>query len=360
MAKFTRPSSSPLRPATCSLLLFAFCLALMASKALLIRRKPPLPKPPSPAAPPRICDGDPYSQKRLAPAFTTSPPPTNYSRDFWGVVNFPPVPAFHINTHDPVRQDVFISGSVHGGREPWDRYIWDLLVRVLLPPSTSELVVDVGANVGYFTLMAAALGYDVVAIEPMGRNSAKLLASIARNPGFDRRVRVVSAAASFRAGDVVSLGATHATNQGNGRIGAHGEVCECWLSMVWLCLVTFEEQDHAVTVTLDDVVRQRNVALMKIDVEGHEPAVLHGARHLLCHHTVRYVVIELSSMEEGGEGCSPRRMLEFMEAVGYAISDVTPGAPRLTAAGASSFPPNVLFTLADDALRQRACGGAVD
>ena len=45
--------------------------------------------------------------------------------------------------------------------------------------------------------------------------------------------------------------------------------------------------------------------------------------------------------------------------MGYAISDVTPGAPRLTAAGASSFPPNVLFTLADDALRQRACGGAV-
>ena len=340
MAKFIRPSSSPLRPATCSLLLLAFCLALMASKALLIRRKPPLPKPPSPAGVPRICDGDPYSRKRLAPAFTTPPPPTNYSRDFWGVVNFPPVPAFHINTHDPVRQDVFISGSVHGGREPWDRYIWDLLVRVLLPPSTSELVVDVGANVGYFTLMAAALGYDVVAIEPMGRNSAKLLASIARNPGFDRRIRVVSAAASFRAGDVVSLGATHATNQGNGRIGAHGE-------------------DHAVTVTLDDVVRQRNVALMKIDVEGHEPAVLHGARHLLCHHTVRYVVIELSSMEEGGEGCSPRRMLEFMEAVGYAISDVTPGAPRLMAAGAS-FPPNVLFTLADDALRQRACGGAVD
>lgn len=338
MAKFIRPSSSPLRPATCSLLLLAFCLALMASKALLIRRKPPLPKPPSPAGVPRICDGDPYSRKRLAPAFTTPPPPTNYSRDFWGVVNFPPVPAFHINTHDPVRQDVFISGSVHGGREPWDRYIWDLLVRVLLPPSTSELVVDVGANVGYFTLMAAALGYDVVAIEPMGRNSAKLLASIARNPGFDRRIRVVSAAASFRAGDVVSLGATHATNQGNGRIGAHGE-------------------DHAVTVTLDDVVRQRNVALMKIDVEGHEPAVLHGARHLLCHHTVRYVVIELSSMEEGT--CSPRRMLEFMEAVGYAISDVTPGAPRLMAAGAS-FPPNVLFTLADDALRQRACGGAVD
>lgn len=338
MAKFIRPSSSPLRPATCSLLLLAFCLALMASKALLIRRKPPLPKPPSPAGVPRICDGDPYSRKRLAPAFTTPPPPTNYSRDFWGVVNFPPVPAFHINTHDPVRQDVFISGSVHGGREPWDRYIWDLLVRVLLPPSTSELVVDVGANVGYFTLMAAALGYDVVAIEPMGRNSAKLLASIARNPGFDRRIRVVSAAASFRAGDVVSLGATHATNQGNGRIGAHGE-------------------DHAITVTLDDVVRQRNVALMKIDVEGHEPAVLHGARHLLCHHTVRYVVIELSSMEEGT--CSPRRMLEFMEAVGYAISDVTPGAPRLMAAGAS-FPPNVLFTLADDALRRRACGGAVD
>lgn len=98
---------------------------------------------------------------------------------------------------------------------------------------------------------------------------------------------------------------------------------------------------------------------MKIDVEGHEPAVLHGARQLLCRHTVRYVVAELSSMEEDSGGCSPRRMLEFMEAAGYAISDVTPGAPRL-AAGAASFPPNVLFTLADDAARRRVCGGAVD
>jgi hypothetical protein len=290
MAKFSRPSSLLLKPATCSLLLLAFCLVLMASKAFLARRRsPPPPKQPSSlVALPRICDGDQTRQLAL-------PTPSNHSsgRDFWSVVNFPPVPAFHIN-------------NAHDGGEPWDddRCIRDLAVRVLLPPSTSELVVDVGANVGCFSLMAAALGYDVVAIEPM---SAKLRASIARNPGFDRRIRVVAA--------------------------------------------------H---VTLDDVVRQGDVALVRIDVgEGHEPAVLHGARHLLCHHTVRYVVvIGLSSMEENSGGCSPRRMLEFMQAVGYAISDVAPGAPRLMAA--SSFPPNVLFTLADDALRRRACGGAVD
>ena len=292
--------------------------------------------------------GAPRAPRRLGASERVAAEPA-YARAFWGRVAFPSdgVPPFEINTHDPVAQDVYISASVHRGAR-WDPFLWTLLAYLLAaPPALAPfaappvaVVVDVGANLGYFSLMAAALGHRVVAFEPMGRNAAKLQASIARNAGFSERIALYQNAVASRAGEVVALAATHPSNQGNGQVvvrdapprggGALGGVYGI---------------DYVETVRLDDVVAE-DVLVMKIDIEGLEAEALNGARGLLCGHVVRYVVIEFSEETRRSARCPARRMLRTLEALGYAISDIILGAAPLAADDDEVvYPPNLLFTL---------------
>ena len=142
---------------------------------------------------------------------------------YWANVSFPPVPAFMINTHDPIKQDIYISGAIQG-KTPWDVYLWTLMVEVAPRPTdrivSKTVMVDVGANIGYFALMSAAMGYDcVIAFEPMAHNLAKFQSSILRN-SFENIITLYPYAASFESRQFVHLEATHETNQGNGHIVA--------------------------------------------------------------------------------------------------------------------------------------------
>ena len=283
-----------------------------------------------------LCDGLPparAARTRPTPLVTAAPTEPAYAQAFWARVEFD-LPAFDINTHDPAAQDVYISGSAHRGVR-WDPFLWALLEHILVAERAPRLVVDVGANLGYFSLMAAALGHRVVALEPMGRNAAKLQASIARNVGFSELIALYQYAAASRADEVVALAATHESNQGNGQISRRQPVFAEGVYGI----------DYVQTVRLDDVVDE-DVLFLKIDVEGFEAEVLNGASRLLCRHVVRYIVIEFSEETRRSKRCPSRRMLQRMQALGYLISDIVVGAPRL-AADTSDLPPNLLFTLAD-------------
>jgi len=61
---------------------------------------------------------------------------------------------------------------------------------------------DVGANIGYFTLWAAALGHKVIAVEPMKKNIAQLRASVCLNgPAFASNIQLYHTAVSAKPRD---------------------------------------------------------------------------------------------------------------------------------------------------------------
>jgi hypothetical protein len=253
-----------------------------------------------------------------------------YQTKYWATVHFSPVPLFWINTHDPVHHDIYISGSIHHQRDrPWDHYIWNLFVQILSKERPGQLVVDVGANIGYFSLQAAALGFRVLSFEPMSRNAAKLCDSIVRNH-FEDRITLIQNAVTYDAGGRVQLQHTHPTNQGNGKIQS----------------TAFQAEYGVETVTLDSVVHE-DVLLMKVDVEGFEGFVLNGARQLLCRHIVKFITIEFSKDTQTNPTCSAAEMFRVLENIGYVISDIVPDAPRLQWSEAAQFPPNLLFRLMD-------------
>uniref|UniRef100_A0A7S0MHW8 Methyltransferase FkbM domain-containing protein n=1 Tax=Cryptomonas curvata TaxID=233186 RepID=A0A7S0MHW8_9CRYP len=274
--------------------------------------------------------------RRVTSSIRVQPEP-GYSVEFWGKVGFAPVPPFFMNTHDPVNQDVFISGSVHRATEPWDSYIWTLFVNILEKAGPGTTVVDVGANIGYFSLLAASMGQRVISFEPMNRNVAKFQASIDRND-FQERITLFQNAISYDSSNQVKLSATHHTNQGNGRIEIITPSKETKEGVYG--------QDYVDTITIDDIINE-DVLLMKIDVEGFEGAVLNGAKKLLCWHVVKFITIEFSTETRESKDCPALGLLQLLEAVGYVISDIVPDAPRLSPTLLDRFPPNILFRLLD-------------
>jgi FkbM family methyltransferase len=146
-------------------------------------------------------------------------------------------------------------------------------LRLLIPPGTS--VVDVGANLGFFTLKFAGWVRDggrVIAIEPEAINYERLRRAVA-GAGLSHLVDTVQAAAtesSGRVGLIVSR-----LHPGDHRIG--------------------EGAVQVPAVTIDDLLAARGsppVSLIKIDVQGAESRVLAGAGATLeTHHPALFIEV---------------------------------------------------------------------
>ncbi len=139
-----------------------------------------------------------------------------------------------------------------------------------------ELFVDIGANVGVYTVLAGAVGARSVAFEPVPGTYRDLLKNLAINDLNER---------------------AEAHNEGVGRepgtlrfTTGMGPVNH---------VVDGDEAPSATTlelpvVTLDSALGDRTPTLMKIDVEGFETDVIAGARETLANPGLRAIVIELN------------------------------------------------------------------
>jgi len=129
-------------------------------------------------------------------------------------------------------------------------------------------VIDVGANIGYYSLMAAKLVKTgkVYAFEPEENNYSLLLNSIRAN-NF-RNIMPIQQCASNENGYCTFFVSPCETNLGGG-------------SMVW---DSGGKKLVVPSITLDTFAEKENVStvnVLKIDVEGAEPLVLMGARKIL-------------------------------------------------------------------------------
>jgi FkbM family methyltransferase len=167
-----------------------------------------------------------------------------------------------------------------------------------------EMVVDVGANVGYLTSLAAArLGPagTVLAFEPHPFVFDMLNGNVERWRGKGvATVETHRAALSERTGTAeLDAGDTFHANMGLAALsdGAAPAGHETFTVDV---------------LRLDDVIGDRTVGLLKIDVEGHEPEVLRGATELLAGGRVRDVIFE-------DHNPYPDASTEIVEGAGYRL-----------------------------------------
>ena len=106
-----------------------------------------------------------------------------------------------------------------------------------------------------------------------------------------------------------------------------------------------------------------NTYILKIDVEGHEAAVIKGAQSWLCSCKVEHVIIELSESTRANKDFPASDMFEFMRKAGYTAHDVAVNRPRLldmdriVADEFEHAPPNILFSLLTSRSRSMCRGG---
>lgn len=144
------------------------------------------------------------------------------------------------------------------------RFIFDVLA------DRPGRFVDVGASTGWFTVPVALSLTDVIAIEPNPRAAARLRANMELN-GLTAEgaggwlVTLIEAAASDRIGRAVLHHNPALPLTSGASLETHIRPRANRASL------------EVATVTVDHAVAGREVALIKIDVEGHELAVLAGA-----------------------------------------------------------------------------------
>ena len=143
-----------------------------------------------------------------------------------------------------------------------------------------DTVVDVGANIGYLSTVAARLvgpSGRVIAIEPspLCLGSLELLKSLMSN------IEVIPVAAGRQVGTSVLEGHDSPGHSGLGSIRNGRNT----------------GGDLVAVRTLDDLLAESGIAevgFLKIDVEGFEAAVLEGAKRLIGRHAFRAAILEVS------------------------------------------------------------------
>jgi len=203
---------------------------------------------------------------------------------------------------------------VDGRYEPNEMYAMAQLIR------PGMCVLDVGANAGLFTLMAAKLvGAEgsVHAFEPSPRDRDRLLANISLN-GLSN-VRVHATALGRTAGKAV-LSVAAAAHPGHNTMGGFAYADDARAYSVEVEVTSLDDFAAAERLTRID--------LLKIDVEGSETAVLQGARESL----LRFrpvIVVEASDASLRQMGTSVAELLQVLRASDYEIKVFGPsGQPE--------------------------------
>jgi FkbM family methyltransferase len=146
---------------------------------------------------------------------------------------------------------------------------------------------DVGAHIGYYTLIAARLVGDagrVHSFEPGAKTRAHLEANVARN-GL-QNVEIHAQALAEQTGEVGFYPSSLASNQGISSIVAPGDGRAA--------------PSTVPSLSLDDFVARiggRRVDLLKMDIEGAELQVIRGAQRLLSGADAPPMIFEAHELE---------------------------------------------------------------
>jgi FkbM family methyltransferase len=190
----------------------------------------------------------------------------------------------------------------------WEPRVTALFRRIVRPGAH---VVEVGANVGWFTVQAADLvgpqGW-VTAFEPGPRSFELLHRSVSAN-GLLPRCDLRAAAACDRVGTVVlhQMGAYG----GSPRLTDFGDAELEWFHQPRR---TFEVDATTLDLALEEP--RRRIDILKMDAEGAESAVLDGAQDVLSASPALQAIVEFHP------GLHGRAFLERWRELGFAVETI--------------------------------------
>ena len=177
---------------------------------------------------------------------------------------------------------------------------------------TGDVFVDVGANVGIFTLVAARRVGPVGVVhsfEPVPANYSRLAENVSLN-GFGN-VRLNRAAAGSDPGEL-TFGLESDMELESGRAMSGFYTAGASLRQVTAPVVRL---DDYLSAEDDD----RRIRLAKVDVEGYEPKVLEGLRNSLARKRVEIIMLEVSVYALAHQGARIIDVVRPLQQSGYRL-----------------------------------------
>ena len=225
-----------------------------------------------------------------------------------------------------------VTGNVYCGLHEFEDMAY--LLHVM---TSADLFVDIGANVGVYTILACAVkGARGICFEPVPATYGRLLENLRLN-ALVERVEALNRGVADTEGELLFTSDENTMNH-----------------------VVSETGPNTIRVRvspLDAVLQERRPAVLKIDVEGFETQVLAGAAATLSHTSLHSVIMELNGSGVR-YGFDEARIIETMAGFGFTAYRYEPFARTLERIeGGKSRSGNTLF-VRDLALAQQRISAA--
>jgi FkbM family methyltransferase len=176
----------------------------------------------------------------------------------------------------------------------------------------AEVIFDVGANVGIFSLAALAAEPNAVvhAFEPTPEIAKRLLNAAELNGLHKLNVHALAVSNANGYAKLNRWSGDMGTNSGmNFIFGSADE----------------GDPNRVPIVSLDDFCQEyaiNRIDLLKVDVQGHEAEVFKGAQRLLTAGRIGLICFELNWARDPASICPARESIRFLERCGYRFSAV--------------------------------------
>jgi FkbM family methyltransferase len=223
-----------------------------------------------------------------------------------------------------------LTGNMYCGLHDFEEMAY--LLHVL---RAEDLFVDIGANVGSYTILACAVvGAKGYCFEPVPSTFERLMSNLRINNLSDR-VKAVNLGMSDKEGELIFTTDENCSNH----VVADGEKA--------LQVVPVK------VLPLDSVIPGHSPSLIKIDVEGFETPVLRGARSTLKSENLHSVIMELN--ESGSRyGFREDEIIKTMSNDGFELYTYEPFSRELKRLGEKGISgKNALFVRNVEMVRER-------
>jgi FkbM family methyltransferase len=147
------------------------------------------------------------------------------------------------------------------------------VLHVLQP---GDLFVDIGANIGSYTVLSGSCeGVNVVAFEPVSSTFSWLQKNIQVNK-LDKKVRAMNIGLADQAGTIYFSSNLDTLNHVVSKHEKNSESIEVDV------------------LTLDEVMKKKSPTVIKIDTEGYESQILNGAKKTINNSSLIAILLELN------------------------------------------------------------------
>ena len=174
------------------------------------------------------------------------------------------------------------------------------------------LILDIGGNIGVHTIYLGKLGYSVLSFEPSPRNFYILNKNYCLNKNNNTILINEGLSTVEKTCDYYS----HKNNIGNGILFCNK------ISNKNIKSSFFKQYEVRLTKLSNFIpyLINKNLVLIKIDIEGSEGQALFGGFDLINKYHIPYIFLEFTPIYLKSHGTNPRNLLKIFTDNGYKIS----------------------------------------